>query len=68
MGSLFLSILATGRIESSGLPVAIICAFIGLAFALYLIKSIIGASAGNEKMQQIASAIEEATGRSRPRG
>ena len=36
-----------------------VCAVAGLGFALYLIKSILGSPAGNEKMRQIAGAIEE---------
>jgi K(+)-stimulated pyrophosphate-energized sodium pump len=43
----------------SGLPFALVCAVVGLAFALYLIKTIVSSSAGNERMRQIAGAIEE---------
>ncbi len=36
-----------------------VCAAIGLGFAFYLIKSILASPAGNERMKQIAGAIEE---------
>lgn len=50
---------ASSLLENSGLPIAIVCAVAGLAYAIYLIKSIIAAPAGNEKMRAIAGAIEE---------
>jgi len=43
----------------AGLPLSIVCALIGLGFALYLIKTILASSAGNDRMKQIAGAIEE---------
>ena len=43
----------------SGLPVSMVCALIGLGFAIYLIKTILASSAGNDRMKQIAGAIEE---------
>ena len=46
-------------LESSGIPLAIVCAFVGLGFAFYLIKTIMAMPAGNEKMQQIAGAVQE---------
>jgi len=52
-------LVATSFLESTGLPIALICAAAGLAYAFYLIKSIISVKIGNEKMRQIASAIEE---------
>jgi K(+)-stimulated pyrophosphate-energized sodium pump len=51
--------LAATFLESSGLLLAMTCGAIGLGFALYLIKSIVNAPAGNDRMKQIASAIEE---------
>ncbi len=36
-----------------------VCAAVGLGFALYLIKTIMALPAGNERMRQIAGAIEE---------
>jgi K(+)-stimulated pyrophosphate-energized sodium pump len=43
----------------SGLSLSLVCAAIGLGFAFYLIKSILSSSAGNDRMKQIAGAIEE---------
>ncbi|MEA3213405.1 MAG: K(+)-stimulated pyrophosphate-energized sodium pump [Chthoniobacter sp.] len=51
--------LAVSPFETYGLNLAIVCALIGLGFAFYLIKTILASSAGNERMQQIAGAIEE---------
>jgi len=51
--------LAAMFLENSGLTIAIVCAVIGLAVAFYLIKTIIASPAGNERMRQIAGAIEE---------
>lgn len=51
--------LAASFLESSGLFLAMICGAVGLGYAFYLIKGIIAAPAGNEKMRMIASAIEE---------
>src|SRR5215510_10123790 len=52
-------IFAATFLDSSGIPLAIVCAFLGLGFALYLIKTIMASPAGNEKMQQIAAAVQE---------
>ncbi len=46
-------------LTDSGLALSMVCAVVGLGFALYLIKSILNSPAGNEKMRQIAGAIEE---------
>jgi K(+)-stimulated pyrophosphate-energized sodium pump len=43
----------------SGVWLALLCAIVGLGFAYYLIRSILSSSPGNDRMQQIASAIEE---------
>ncbi len=43
----------------SGVWLALVCALIGLGFAYYLIRSVISCSAGNERMMQIANAIQE---------
>ena len=53
------SVLAASFLEQSGLPLAILCALVGLAYAFYLIKAVIASPAGNERMKQIAGAIEE---------
>ncbi len=44
---------------NSGLTLSLVCAVIGLGAAFYLIKSILACSAGNDRMKQIAGAIEE---------
>lgn len=43
----------------SGLSLSLVCAAVGLGFAFYLIKTILSSSAGNDRMKQIAGAIEE---------
>ena len=52
-------LLAASFFESSGISLSLVCAGIGLAFALYLIKTILASPAGNERMKEIAGAIEE---------
>ena len=42
-----------------GIHLSLVFAIIGLGFAIYLIKVIVAASPGNERMKQIAAAIEE---------
>jgi K(+)-stimulated pyrophosphate-energized sodium pump len=44
---------------NSGVPIAMVCAVIGLVFAFFLIAKILRASPGNERMRQIAAAIQE---------
>ena len=51
--------IAASFFETSGMSLALVCAGVGLAFAIYLIKSIISSPAGNERMKEIAGAIEE---------
>src|SRR3979411_712495 len=46
-------------ILKSGVPLSMICAGLGLLFAFFLIKAVIRLSPGNERMRQIAGAIEE---------
>jgi K(+)-stimulated pyrophosphate-energized sodium pump len=46
-------------LTDSGLVLSMVCAAIGLGFAFYLIKSIMASPAGNDRMKQIAGAIEE---------
>ena len=53
------TVVASSFLESSGIPIAIVLAFGGLAFAVFLIRSVLALSPGNERMRQIASAIEE---------
>ncbi|MGI8432015.1 MAG: sodium-translocating pyrophosphatase [Chthoniobacterales bacterium] len=46
-------------ILDSGIWLAMLCALAGLAFAYFLILSVIKASPGNARMQEIAGAIQE---------
>jgi K(+)-stimulated pyrophosphate-energized sodium pump len=46
-------------ILKSGVTISMVCAVLGLLFALFLIKAVIRLSPGNDKMRQIAGAIEE---------
>ena len=47
------------NILQSGVTLSMVCAAVGLAFAFFLIKAVIRLSPGNERMRQIAGAIEE---------
>ena len=42
-----------------GVTLSMLCAVAGLVFAFFLIKAIISRSAGNERMREIAGAVEE---------
>ena len=44
---------------SSGVWLALVCALVGLGFAYYLVRSVISCPRGNERMIQIATAVEE---------
>jgi K(+)-stimulated pyrophosphate-energized sodium pump len=46
-------------ILDSGVTLSMLCAVAGLVFAFFLIKAITSRSAGNERMREIAGAIEE---------
>ena len=46
-------------ILKSGVTLSMVCAALGLLFAFFLIKAVIRLSAGNDRMRQIAGAIEE---------
>ncbi|MFO1486268.1 MAG: sodium-translocating pyrophosphatase [Verrucomicrobiaceae bacterium] len=46
-------------LHNHGIAIAIALAVVGLAFALHLIRKIVGADAGNDKMHAIAGAIQE---------
>ena len=43
----------------SGVPLSMVCAAIGLIFAFLLIAIVLRAPAGNERMRQIAGAVQE---------
>ncbi|MFN2509363.1 MAG: sodium/proton-translocating pyrophosphatase, partial [Chthoniobacterales bacterium] len=42
-----------------GVTLSMLCAAAGLAFAFFLIKAVISRSAGNERMREIAGAVQE---------
>jgi K(+)-stimulated pyrophosphate-energized sodium pump len=46
-------------ILKSGVTLSMVCAALGLVFAFLLIKAVIGLSPGNDRMREIASAVEE---------
>ena len=46
-------------ILNSGVPLSMVCAVVGLAFAFFLILAIMRHSAGNEKMREISAAVQE---------
>ncbi len=46
-------------ILDAGVTLSMLCAIAGLVFAFFLIKAITSRSAGNERMREIAGAIEE---------
>ncbi len=50
--------LAASFLLSNGITLSIVLAVVGLVFALVLIRKIVSADAGNEKMAAIASAIQ----------
>src|SRR5213083_3249144 len=44
---------------TSGVPLSMVCAVIGLAAAFYLIGIVVRSPAGNERMREIAGAVQE---------
>src|SRR3989454_10829774 len=46
-------------ILDSGVQLSMVCAVIGLAFAFFLIATVIRKSSGNERMRQISAAVQE---------
>src|SRR5256885_5682270 len=44
---------------TSGVPLSMVCAVIGLAAAFFLIAAVVRSPAGNQRMQEIAGAIQE---------
>lgn len=53
-----MSILALDLLKS-GVPLSMVCAVIGLVFAIGLIMRILKCSAGNERMREISAAVQE---------
>lgn len=54
-----MSILFALTILNSGVPLSMVCAVIGLVFAVFLILAVMRHSAGNEKMREISAAVQE---------
>ena len=54
-----MSILLGLTILDSGVPLSMVCAVIGVAFAFFLVIAIMRHSPGNEKMQEISGAVQE---------
>ena len=52
-------VLTLATLIENGIPISLGCAAVGLAFALWLIKSLLSISSGTEKMRFIANAIEQ---------
>src|SRR6266550_1569757 len=46
-------------ILNSGVPLAMLCAVIGLVFAFFLIAAVVRAPSGNERMREISAAVQE---------
>src|SRR6266536_1620556 len=46
-------------ILNSGVPLSMVCAVIGLAFAFFLIAAVSRAPSGNERMREISAAVQE---------
>jgi K(+)-stimulated pyrophosphate-energized sodium pump len=53
-----MTILAFNLLDS-GVPLSMVCAVVGLAFAFFLIAAVKRLSPGNERMQQISAAVQE---------
>src|ERR1700756_1809565 len=47
------------NILNVGVPLSMVCAAIGLAFAFFLIAAVIRAPSGNERMREISAAVQE---------
>jgi K(+)-stimulated pyrophosphate-energized sodium pump len=44
---------------NSGVPLSMLCAVIGLAFAFFLVAAVIRSPSGNERMREISAAVQE---------
>jgi K(+)-stimulated pyrophosphate-energized sodium pump len=49
----------SGFLLSHGVSFALLCALVGLGAAAFLIRKVLGSPAGNDRMRQIAGAIQE---------
>ena len=47
------------NILTLGVPLSMVCAVIGLAFAFFLIAAVIRAPSGNQRMREISAAVQE---------
>jgi K(+)-stimulated pyrophosphate-energized sodium pump len=47
------------NVLNSGVPLSMLCAVIGVAFAFFLILMVMRHSAGNERMREISAAVQE---------
>src|SRR6266487_2424912 len=54
-----MSVLFGITILNSGVPLSMLCAVIGVAFAFFLILAVMRHSAGNERMREISAAVQE---------
>lgn len=51
--------MTTTSLASHGLAISLVCAVLGLAYAAWLIRWILAAPAGNERMREIAGAVQQ---------
>ncbi|MET0252443.1 MAG: sodium-translocating pyrophosphatase [Terrimicrobiaceae bacterium] len=49
----------SGFLLSQGIQLSLICALVGLGAAAFLIRKVLGSPSGNDRMRQIAGAIQE---------
>src|SRR5213595_1903295 len=54
-----MSILFGLTILNSGVPLSMVCAVIGLAFAFFLVAKVIRSPSGNKRMREISAAVQE---------
>src|SRR6266545_3937105 len=54
-----MSILFGLTILNSGVPLSMVCAAIGLVFALFLIAAVMRSPSGTERMREISAAVQE---------
>src|SRR5262245_1770154 len=47
------------NILTSGVPLSMVCAIIGLAAAFFLIAAVVRSPSGNQRMREIAGAVQE---------